>query len=804
MQKRTFLILVIVALVSISCKTSTLSRAEELFQPAEKTPEITATPAPTATPTPTPTPLPAVRIHQADDILFTGDYQTALTQYQIALVEAQDAEAQAAALVGVGRAHYLSRNYNQAVQALLTVIESYPDSPSLREAYFFLAQCYNTLESHSEAADAYQNFLALGSSPIDSYIQELRGDALVASGRKTEALAAYQAASDSPRLGNTAQLGIKIGDVFLSQEDYKSALNQYWLVYENAPNDYLKAQVNYSLGKAYQIMGIPEQAHARFQESITNYPLSYYAYLGLIELVNAGVEINELDRGLVDHFANQHGVAIEAFNRYLDQTPDHDATALHYQALSLRAIGDYQQAVENWNEIIENYSGDRFWVDAWSEKAYTQWAYQDNHIQAAQTLLEFVERYSNYAEAPGFLFEAARIQERNNQLLEAAENWERLMNEYPASENSYRGLFLAGIVYYRLGDYDRALTVFQRALVLGTTPEDQAAAYLWIGKSQMAQNKKDEAIVSWEQAAQSDPTDYYSIRARELLDGRSPFYASQFYELDYDLIAEQKLAEGWMRNTFSIPQDVSLAGLGDLAADPRVQRGNLYWQLGLYNLADAEFASLRQDILDDPINNFRLLQHLVDLGFYRHAIFTSRQILTLANMDDAATLTAPDYFNHIRFGAYYKELVLKAAREEDFHPLLLFSVIRQESLFDGLVQSSAGAIGLMQIIPSTGREIASQLNWPPNYADSDLNRPFVNITLGTRYLARQKDYFNGGLYQALAGYNAGPGNAQIWNDLAGGDPDLFLEIIRFNETRLYIEQITEFMNLYRIFYDTTY
>lgn len=804
MAKRMLFLILVIALVSISCKTSTLSLVEDILQPAEKTPEMTATPAPTATPTPTPTPLPAVRINQADDMLFIGDYQSALNQYQIALVGAQDSDTQTAAMVGMGRTHYLSRSYNQAIQALLTVTENYPDSPNLRDAYFFLAQCYTALENHQSAANAYQQYLALGSSPIDSYILELHGNALTASGQRAEALSAYQAAFEAPRLGNTAQLGIKIGDVFLAQEDYENALNQYWSVYENAPNDYVKAQVNYSLGKAYQTMGIPEQAYARFQESITNYPLSYYTYLGLIELVNAGVEVSELDRGLVDYFANQHGVAIEAFNRYIDQTPDHDATPLHYQALSLRAIGEYQRAIENWNGIIEDFSGDRFWADAWGEKAYTQWAYQNNHIEAARTLLEFVERYPTYPQAPGYLFEAARIQERNNQLLEAAENWERLMNEYPAAENSYRGLFLAGIAHYRLGDYDRALTVFQRALVLGINPEDQAAAYLWIGKTQMAQNKREEAIASWEQAAQRDPTDYYSLRARELLDGKSPFYASEFYDLDYDLIEERKLAEGWMRNTFTIPQDVSLLGLSDLAADPRVQRGNLYWQLGLYNLADAEFESLRQEIISDPINNFRLLQHLVDLGFYRQAIFTSRQILTLANLDDTATLTAPNYFNHIRFGTFYKELILKAAQEEGFHPLFLFSTIRQESLFDGMVQSSAGAIGLMQIIPSTGQEIVSQLNWPPNYTDTDLNRPFVNITLGARYLARQRDYFNGGLYQALAGYNAGPGNAQIWNDLAGGDPDLFVEIVRYNETRLYIEQITEFMNLYRRFYDTTY
>ena len=802
MTKRIIFIVLILALASISCKTPSL--VEEILQPEETTPQPSATPAPTATPTPTPTPIPAVRINQADEILFLGDYQTALTQYQIALVEAGDSETQAAAMVGIGRTQYLSRNYNPAIQSLRAVIENYPESPYLRDAYFFLGECSTALENYQAAADAYQGYLSLGSTPIDSYILELRGDALSIVGSQTEALSAYQAAYDAPRLGNTAQLGIKIGDIFSALQDYDSALNQYWNIYENAPNDYVKAQVNYVLGRTYLDMGIPEQAYARFQESVTDFPLSYYAYLGLIELVNNGVEVNQLDRGLVDYFANQHGVAIEAFTQYMDQTPDHDATALHYQALSLLAIGESKKAIENWTQIIENFSGDRFWTEAWSEKAYAQWAYEDNYRGAASTLLEFVERFPTYPEAPGYLFDAARIQERNNQLLEAAGTWERMMDEYPAADQSYRGLFLAGVTYYRLSDYPRAQTIFQRALVLGTTAEDQAAAYLWIGKTQQAQNKYEEARTSWEQAAHSDPTGYYSERARGLLEGNDPFQASALYDLDYDLIEERQLAEGWIRNTFAIADDVTLSGLSDLAGDPRVQRGNAYWQLGLFNLANAEFEALRLDILDDPINNFRLLQHLVDLGFYRQAIFTSRQILTLANMDDAATLTAPDYFNHIRFGAYYKEQILKAAEEENFHPLFLLSTIRQESLFDGLVQSSAGAIGLMQIVPSTGQEIASQLNWPPNYTDSDLNRPIVNITMGTHYLSRQRDYFDGSLYQALAGYNAGPGNAQIWNELAGGDPDLFLEIIRYDETRSYIEQITEFMNLYRRFYDTTY
>jgi soluble lytic murein transglycosylase len=169
-------------------------------------------------------------------------------------------------------------------------------------------------------------------------------------------------------------------------------------------------------------------------------------------------------------------------------------------------------------------------------------------------------------------------------------------------------------------------------------------------------------------------------------------------------------------------------------------------------------------------------------------------------MDDAGTMNAPAYFNNIRFGTYYSDLVIPSAQEYGFHPLLLFSVIRQESLFEGFVKSTAGARGLMQIIPSTGAERADKEGWPPDYSDDDLYRPQVSIKLGSAYLAFLRNYFEGDMYAALAGYNGGPGNAEIWLEEAKGDPDLFLEIIRFNETQSYIKNISEIFSIYRRIY----
>jgi soluble lytic murein transglycosylase len=166
-------------------------------------------------------------------------------------------------------------------------------------------------------------------------------------------------------------------------------------------------------------------------------------------------------------------------------------------------------------------------------------------------------------------------------------------------------------------------------------------------------------------------------------------------------------------------------------------------------------------------------------------------------------LSAPAYFNHIRFGAYYSDLVMPLAENYGFHALFLYALIRQESLFEGFVNSSAGARGLMQIMPATGTEIAGNLGWPENYTEDDLFRPLVSLRYGVDYLDRQRKLFDGNLYAALAAYNGGPGNAQEWLELALDDPDLFLEVIRYDETRNYLRRIYENFNIYRLIYNRT-
>ncbi len=117
-------------------------------------------------------------------------------------------------------------------------------------------------------------------------------------------------------------------------------------------------------------------------------------------------------------------------------------------------------------------------------KGIPEWAVQDDYPGAIQTFLDFVAAYPASPAAPDFLMNAARVTERAGNLEEAANTWERIADEYSASEHVPDALFLAGVTRFRLGDHAGALTTFQRDLLLSTQPEDKARAYLWIGKTQ--------------------------------------------------------------------------------------------------------------------------------------------------------------------------------------------------------------------------------------------------------------------------------------------------------------------------------
>lgn len=808
MHKPISLLISVIMLLMLACSAVAnlpFLQSPPTNEPASAVTLIAPTPTETITPSPTPeptaTPIPAMRIASGDKAILNGEWEKALEQYENVLQAGQDVEILAAALLGQAKTHLLAGNYEQAITNLELLIAAYPDEKQLPYANFYLGQSYSVVGRHLEAAEAYKRYLDLQPGLIDAYVLNLRGDALVSANQIAEALIEYRTALTAPGTLNPLDIQFKIARAHAALGDFETALGVYQQIYDQTQSDFTKAQVDLLSGQIYTALGQLDKAYALYLDAVNNYPTSYDSYLALVALVEAGVPVDELNRGIVDYFAGEYGVARAAFDRYFESNAPDQGAARYYNGLTLRALGLYQAAVAEWDIIITTYPEDRFWDRAWEQKAYTLWFYMNEYAAAIQTLFNFASSVPTHPRAGEFLFDAARIAERDNRLQEAAELWVKVFVDYPEYEQALRALFLAGITRYRLQDYGGALAIFQRFLENSLSLADRTAALLWQGKVQQALGDATASTATWELAASLDPTGYYSERARDLLRQRPPFSPPSQFDLSIDFMGEKQQADNWMKTTFNLPEETDLSSPGLLAADPRMMRARELWQLSLYEAARAEFEDLRQSIQSDPIANYQLAVFLSELGLYRSAILVARQVLNLAGMSDADTMNAPVFFNHIRFGTYYSDLVIPVALQNKLHPLFLFSVIRQESAFEGFVRSSAGARGLMQIIPTTGEEIVNRLNWPEGYTAEDLYRPVVSLTLGADYLATWRDYFDGDPYAALAAYNGGPGNAIAWQQLAGDDPDLFVEVIRFEETRNYLRGIYEIFNIYRRIYE---
>lgn len=765
------------------------------------TPSISPTPPATLTPTITATPIPVARIGDGDHALFNGDYPTALLHYQTAYRDSSDPLIRAAAKWGEARIFFEQEKYIDTLNSIQTLLAEYPNSAHIAHAYFLQGFANYRLERYNEAASSWQTYLVARPGILDSYTQELRGDALYMAQNYADALTAYSAAVQAPRNDNGILIDLKIADTQAQLGNREAALALLEDINIRATDDYVRAQAAYQAGQVYQDLGQSSEAFGKYRFTVENYPKSYYSYLSLVQLVDAGAEVSDLDRGLVDYFAGQYGMAVERLSIYMIANPINDGTAQYYLALSLRAAGEYEAAVSAFDKFLTSYSSNPHWVEAWEEKAFTQWFYLGLYPNAAQTLLDFVTAVPNTSAAIDYLMLAGRIYERDNRLEDAAKTWSRVASEYPGDENAPTASFLAGITRYRQADYNAALNSFNRSISLSVSSSDQARAYLWTGKTQQKLGDASAALDSWQKGQIADPGGYYSERARDLLIERAPFTPPPVANLAFDLSAERRDADAWIRLTFNLPAETDLSGPGSLAADPRLIRGTELWQLGFLDDARLEFESLRESVNASAVDTYRLANYLLDLGLYRPAIFAARQVLTLAGLNDHdESMMAPPYFSHVRYGQYYSDLIVPDAQTEGLDPLFLFSVVRQESLFEGFVHSNAGARGLMQIIPETGGSISVQLGWPLEYTDDDLYRPDVSVRFGTHYLKTNYDLLGGDLYGALAAYNGGPGNAVIWKQLAGNDPDLFLEIVRFEETRNYIRNIYEIYIIYRRLY----
>jgi len=746
-----------------------------------------------------------------------GDYETAAETYRRLLGLALDEDTAAEARLDLGTAYLRDGDYPNAADALREFLAAHPESDRVPDAHFLLGEALVGAGEPLAAADQYQAYLSVG-TVITAYVNQALGDALYAGGAYLPAAEAYgEAVADAPDRSFEVGGREKLALTHVALQDYPAAVAQYDAILEVAQIPAYRARIEHQAAETLILAGETVAGYDRHLAVIEAYSTEYHAYLSLVELVEAGRAVDDFLRGVVDYHGGAYGPAVEALYRYIRAYPQtHSGEAHWYAGLSYLAIDDPNLAADEFRLLIDTHPGDERWGDGWMGLAE---AYADagDADAAVETYREFAGTAPDHPRAPEALWKAAQLLERavdrsaervSTELDEvsrrglevAAEAYLDCHVEYPDSDYGAPALFRSGLQSYQAGELVDAAIAWDT--LAGIYPESayRSAALLWLGKVRLAQGDSEAAATAFEEATAASPLGYYGLRAADLAaDPLSSPFASAGYDPDYDAAAAQAEAEAWLAGWLGLDDPARVSELDpELATDPRLQRGLELWRLGRFEEAKWELEDLRRDTASDALAQYQLALTFRDVGLYRSSILCAVRVVYLS--PGSTVLEAPAFIARLAYPTYHEDLVLQHARQSDLAPPLVFALVRQESLFESLATSSASAHGLMQVIPDTGEQIAAALDWPAGYEVTDLYRPYVSLRFGTYYLAQQRERFDGRLDVALAAYNGGPVNAERWLESAGDDPDLFLELITFGETRLYLQRVKEHFAAYRALY----
>lgn len=324
-----------------------------------------------------------------------------------------------------------------------------------------------------------------------------------------------------------------------------------------------------------------------------------------------------------------------------------------------------------------------------------------------------------------------------------------------------------GWCHFRLEQYEAAVAAYEDALALEETPR----SLYWRGRSLERLGRNEEAERDFQEIAQVYDATYYGIRAVERLGSR----------LHGGKTSVAATLESWWNR---IPGGIAWDRWTNTAeGSPDLNRIEELTELGLMEDAAVETrrARIRLGLRLPP--DPRLIRRSSDGSF----VFEGRNP------------KAEDSDFRIPYADHLLEAFKKAA-PLGLDPMLLYAMMRQESRFRETIVSPAGAIGLLQIMPATGRKLAKDAGWE-EYRPEWLYDPLTNIDLSVRYMKKLAGEFDGRWYAVAASYNAGEQVVGEWvKQRSNLLEEEFIEEIPYQETRDYVMKVYTNWKAYRVIY----
>lgn len=410
---------------------------------------------------------------------------------------------------------------------------------------------------------------------------------------------------------------------------------------------------------------------------------------------------------------------------------------------------------------------------------------QSGNLQEAHKYYEWhIQAYPNNAATHDILWYLAWLREENHDFDSAKVLFRKLANQKPAGKNSEESGLRLGLLDFRQKKYDSALKEFEDFRKKFPNSSFVSASLYWTARSYTAKNDTASAQNAIKTLSDKYPLTYYDFRGRQIFGDTA--------------VSVLKISDSlWYSRVNSV---AGVTTKDSISASERLENLLLGIFLGNIGLKD------EAELIFEPIENcnsrnypmlLTLSRYYSKIGAHYRSYRLARRLYWALPSNERGEFS-PEYLQLFYPSRAYAEEIDTSSVKFGVEPQLVRGVMRQESMFSPTILSPVGAMGLMQVMPATGREIAKELDIP--FEQSNLLIPQVSVEFGSFYLGKRLRQFDENFVMAIASYNGGAHNVQKWiklNEDVLDDIPFFVECVGFSETRKYVKLVLENYWIYK-------
>lgn len=662
-------------------------------------------------------------------------------------------------------------DYKRAVPKLESLLQTDLSRIAKLEIYHVLGYYYDKLNNRPKAVGYYVRVITNDYPLADSAAYRL---AKLYSGMKNDTKAKKwytQLINDYPKSIYQDEAKWKLAEFHLKYKNYKEAKS---VLVDITHHPTYGRKATYALGRCEEGLGNYSEAfkihqkliNVKQSDSVAN---NAVGKLKMLARSQKSLKLTLIDRfncGLVEYYQRNYKTAVDEFTQLANSTDlKQKGRALYHLGLSNQGRKWYNTAIKNYNAVIALGSKSDYLTRAHYKITHV-YRIKGSLTTAVNRLESFVKTYPWSEMVDNALYDIATIHQEREKPELMLNAFSRLIEIKPDSEYADWAAWRIGWQRFDDKRYEESYKAFEGLKENFPGNRYAMGAHFWMAKIRERQNKPELAKEIYQEVAKARYW-YYSARAKAILNIRTS-------ELEPKAVPDAELSE-----EKKCPEQLATL-----------------MKLRLYE--DVTYL-LSRYITDTPDAAqecyYALIKSYEKLSMYDKA----REIAAKALLSTSFKFQASDELAKFRkklYPLHYETLVEKYAKEYEVDSALIYAMILEESTYRTDAISWAGAIGLMQIMPATGKEIAQKLKMS-RFRSSMLKIPEINIRLGTKYIDELNDMFDSNAMLVSGAYNGGPGRMKRWLEAKNiKDLDEFVEKITIRETRLHIKKVINSMDNY--------